>query len=102
MEHVRLSCTLCLPGPAVELPLAFAAAMVFHAIVHHGVTEFEVDRVRRSGAMRERDRYTPMRARWILPGGRPWLTEWQSSGDGRPLPTIMENRRVSEHRARHG
>ena len=102
MTLIRLSCTLCLPGEPVELPIEYAAAIVFHGLIHHGLKPEEFDRARRTTSMTERDRYTPIRARWLLPGNRPWLTEWESSGAGRPLPTVAINRRSASARPRHG
>ena len=102
MTTVRLSCTLCLPGEPVELPLLYAAAIVFHGLIHHRLQPEELGRVRRTTSMTERDRYTPIRARWLLPGNRPWLTEWESAGPGRPLPTIASNRQSASARLRHG
>ncbi len=102
---VRLSCTLCLPGEPVEMPIKYAAAIVFHGLVHHGLRPGDIALARRSTAMTERDRYTPIRARWLLPGNRPWLTEWASAGtggNGRPLPTVAINRRSASARPRHG
>jgi hypothetical protein len=107
MSRIRLSCTLCLPGAPVELPIEYAAAIVFHGLVHHGLWPEDVARARRSTSMAERDRYTPILARWVLPGNRPWLTEWESPGDGknggngRPLPTVAINRRSASSLSRH-
>ena len=91
MTLTRLTCNLCLPGPQVVMPLEFAAAMVFHAVMHHGVTLEDIAaavRVRGN----QRDRYSPARASWRLPNDRSWLSEWEAKErpGASPIPAMAQ------------
>ena len=43
MGDTMLSCQLCEPGRRVFVPKSYAHAMVFHALIHHGVMQGELD-----------------------------------------------------------
>ena len=80
------------------MPIEFASAMVFHAVMHHGVT---LDDIAAAVRMRgnQRARYSPARARWQLPGGQPWLAEWEAKEHpgASPIP-VMAQRYVPHSR----
>ena len=80
MGHVTLSCELCESGRRMFAPKLYAQAMVFHALVHHGITPAELAAAVRYVAPHGDD--WPENVRWRLPGPREWLYEWPRTGMG--------------------
>ena len=78
MGSVMLSCELCEWEQRVLVPKLYAHAMVFHALLHHGVTSAELAAAVRYVAPHGDD--WPENVRWRLPGPREWLCEWPRTG----------------------
>jgi hypothetical protein len=80
MGGVMLSCELCESGRRVFVPKSYAHAIVFHALVDHGVTPRELADAVRYVAPHGGD--WPENVRWRLPGPREWVYEWPNTGMG--------------------
>ena len=78
MAETMLSCELCEPGRKVFVPKSYAHAMAFHALIHHGVRQGELEAAVRYVAPHGDD--WPENVRWRLPGPREWLYEWPRTG----------------------
>ena len=63
---------------AVLAPKQYAAVLVFHALIHRGVTIQELRHA--VGYVAPHGRDWPENVRWRLPGPRDWLYEWPRTG----------------------